>query len=66
MREAFDWSSKRDADVANNKALLFMAKAGSAYQAKQKMLADYKNQIKAVEEDTMEGLNHVFAKLKIS
>lgn len=64
--EAFDWSSKKDADIANNNALLFMAKAGSAYQAKQKMLIDYKSKIQAVEDDTLEGLNNVFGKLKIS
>lgn len=63
--EAFDWSSRHSADVANNKALLFMAKAGSAYRAKQNMLSDFKSQVKAVNEDDINTLSTVFSKMKV-
>lgn len=53
--EAFDWSSLKFAEQANSKALLFMAKAGTAYQNKQKMLA----QLKETQSEMFELENHL-------
>lgn len=62
--EAFDWSSESLADVANNKALLFMAKAGSAYKAKQDMLSEYKDKIQSDQKD-IDSLSNDFLKIKL-
>lgn len=63
--EAFDWTSHNSADIANNQALLFMAKAGSAYRAKQNMLRDYKDKVQAIQAKDMNALSSVFGKMKI-
>lgn len=63
--EAFDWDSRDAAAIANNNALLFMAKAGDAYQEKQTMLREFKEVASAVDDDRLDGLHEVFGKMKI-
>ncbi len=63
--EAFESSSKTPVNQSNNAALLFMAKAGSAFEAKQNMLAQYKQKAQEVADVDVNGLQNIFEKLKI-
>lgn len=63
--EAFDWTQKTSPDLPNRKCLLFMAKAGHAFSAKQEMIKEFKETVQSVRVDEVDDLENVFNYLKI-
>lgn len=60
--EANDWD---DATNPHHRTLLYMAKAGNAFQARQNLNKEYKNAVKKVREQDAEDLADVFSKLTL-
>ena len=63
--EAFDFNKKSGADAQNTSAIVFMAKAGTAYKCKQEMLGEFKDMTAKAKGPDPDSLANVFKKLAI-
>ncbi|HKY69892.1 MAG TPA: gamma-glutamyl-gamma-aminobutyrate hydrolase family protein [Gammaproteobacteria bacterium] len=64
--EAFQWNSAVPSESVNHRVLLFMAKAGDAYRAKQTMLKEYKSKAIPLQDDDVDQLTELVHKMKLS
>jgi gamma-glutamyl-gamma-aminobutyrate hydrolase PuuD len=64
--EAYDWSSESPEERPHTRVLQYMAKAGTTYQLKQTLNAEFQSKVSKVTHNTLEGLSNAFKKLHVA